>query len=85
MTEQIWVIIKTLWHKTSFSLLNQDHMNNDQVHKSIDRLDRRISTLTDKVAELKKTVYQNEDDMGGNNTNEEAAFDKDGKIDAAAT
>jgi flagellar biosynthesis chaperone FliJ len=33
-------------------------MNNDQVHKSIDRLDRRISTLTDKVAELKKTVYQ---------------------------
>jgi hypothetical protein len=34
MMEQTWVITKTLWHKTSFSLLDQDHMNNDQVHKS---------------------------------------------------
>jgi hypothetical protein len=34
MTEQTWVVTKASWHKTSFSLLDQDHMNNDQVHKS---------------------------------------------------
>jgi hypothetical protein len=34
MMEQIWVVTKALGHKTSSSLLDQDHMNNDQVHKS---------------------------------------------------
>jgi hypothetical protein len=34
MTEQTWVVTKALWHKTSLSLLDQDHMNNDQIHKS---------------------------------------------------
>jgi hypothetical protein len=51
---------------------------------SIERLDRRISTLTDKVTELENRL-PNEDDMGGNNTDEDAVFDKDGNIDAAAT
>jgi hypothetical protein len=51
---------------------------------SIERLDRRISALTDKVTELENRL-PNEDDMGGNNTDEDAAFDKDGNIDAAAT
>jgi hypothetical protein len=51
---------------------------------SIERLDRRISALTDKVTELENRL-PNEDDMGGNNTDEDVVFDKDGNIDAAAT
>jgi hypothetical protein len=51
---------------------------------SIERLDRRISTLTDKVTELENRL-PNEEDMGGNNSNEDAIFDEDGNIDAAAT
>jgi hypothetical protein len=47
-------------------------------------LDRRISAITDKVTELENRL-PNEDDMGGNNTDEDAVFDKDGNIDAAAT
>jgi hypothetical protein len=34
MMKQTWVVTKALWHKISFSLLDQDHMNNDQVQKS---------------------------------------------------
>jgi hypothetical protein len=34
MMEQTWVITKALRHKTSFSLLDKYHMNNDQVQKS---------------------------------------------------
>jgi 1,2-phenylacetyl-CoA epoxidase PaaB subunit len=34
MAEQTWVITKALRHKTFFSLLDKDHMNNDQVQKS---------------------------------------------------
>ncbi|WVZ89456.1 hypothetical protein U9M48_035861 [Paspalum notatum var. saurae] len=51
---------------------------------SIERLDRRISTLTDKVTELENRL-PNKEDMGGNNTDEDAVFDEDGNIDAAAT
>jgi hypothetical protein len=51
---------------------------------SIERLDRRISALTDKVTELENRL-PNEDDMGGNNTDEDVVFDKDGNIDVAAT
>jgi hypothetical protein len=51
---------------------------------SIQRLDRQISALTDKVTELENRL-PNEDDMGGNNTDEDVVFDKDGNIDAAAT
>jgi hypothetical protein len=51
---------------------------------SIERLDRRISALTDKVTELENRL-PNEDGMGGNNTDEDAIFDKDGNIDVAST
>jgi hypothetical protein len=51
---------------------------------SIERLDRQISALTDKVTELENRL-PNEDDMGGNNMDEDVIFDKDGNIDAAAT
>ena len=51
---------------------------------SIERLDRRISTLTDKVTELENRL-PNEEDMGGNNSDEDVVFYKDGDIDAAAT
>jgi hypothetical protein len=33
MMEQTWVVAKTLSHKTSSSLFDQDHMSNDQVYK----------------------------------------------------
>jgi hypothetical protein len=51
---------------------------------SIERLDRWISALTDKVTELENRL-PNEDDMGGNNTDEDAVFDKDRNIDVVAT
>jgi hypothetical protein len=51
---------------------------------SIERLDRRIFALTDKVTELENHL-PNEDDMGGNNTDEDTIFDKDGNRDAATT
>jgi hypothetical protein len=51
---------------------------------SIERLDRWISALTNMVTELENRL-PNEDDMGGNNTDEDAIFDKDGNIDAVAT
>ena len=51
---------------------------------SMERLDRRISTLTEKVTELENRL-PNEEDMGGNNTDEDVVFDEDGNIDAAAT
>jgi hypothetical protein len=51
---------------------------------SIERLDRQISALTDKVTSLENRL-PNEDDMGGNNMDEDAVFDKDGNIDAAAS
>jgi hypothetical protein len=50
----------------------------------MERLDRRIYTLTEKVKELENCL-PNEEDMGGNNINEDAVFDEDGNIDAAAT
>jgi hypothetical protein len=34
VAEQTWVVTKALRHKTFFSLLDKDHMNNDQVQKS---------------------------------------------------
>jgi hypothetical protein len=55
-----------------------------KLSSSIERLDRRISALTDKVTELENRLL-NEDDMGGNNTDEDAVFGKDGNIDATAT
>ena len=42
---------------------------------SIERLDRRISTLTDKVTELENRL-PNEEDMGGNNSDEDALLAK---------
>jgi hypothetical protein len=51
---------------------------------SMERLDRRISTLTDNVTELENRL-PNEEDMGGNNTDENVVFDEDGNIDDAAT
>ena len=51
---------------------------------SMERLDRRISTLTEKVIELENHL-PNEEDMGGNNIGEDAIFDEDGNIVAAAT
>jgi hypothetical protein len=51
---------------------------------SIERLDRQISALTDKVTSLENRL-PNENDMGGNNMDEDAVFDKDGNIDAAAS
>ena len=51
---------------------------------SMERLDRRISTLTEKVIELENRL-PNEEDMGGNNIDEDAIFDEDGNIVAAAT
>jgi hypothetical protein len=51
---------------------------------SIERLDRRISTLTEKVTELENRL-PNEEDMRGNNSDEYAVFYKDGNIDVAAT
>jgi hypothetical protein len=51
---------------------------------SIERLDRQISTLTNKVTELENCL-PNEEDMGGNNSNEDAIFYEDENIDAAAT
>ena len=51
---------------------------------SMERLDRRISTLTEKVIELENRL-PNDEDMGGNNIGEDAIFDEDGNIVAAAT
>ena len=51
---------------------------------SMERLDRRISTLTEKVAELENRL-PNEEDMGGNNIDEDTVLDENRNIDAAAT
>jgi hypothetical protein len=42
MMKQTWVVTKASLHKTSFSLLDQDHMNNDQVQKSREEKTRLI-------------------------------------------
>jgi hypothetical protein len=54
MTEQIWVITKALWHKTSFSLLDQDHMNHDQVHKSREEENKMSNQWTNHGRDLIK-------------------------------
>jgi hypothetical protein len=51
---------------------------------SIERLDRRISTLTDKVTELENRL-PNEEDMGGQNIDEDTVLDENGNIDVVAT
>jgi hypothetical protein len=51
---------------------------------NIERLDRRISTLTDKVIELENHL-PNEEDTGGQNIDEDTVLDENGNIDVAAT
>ena len=61
-----------------------DALIDPKLGSSMERLDRRISTITEKVTELENCL-PNEEDMGGNNTDEDVVFDEDGNIDAATT
>lgn len=61
-----------------------DALIDPKLGSSMERLDRRISTITEKVTELENRL-PNEEDMGGNNTDEDVVFDEDGNIDAATT
>jgi len=61
-----------------------DALIDPKLGSSMERLDRRISTITEKVTELENRL-PNEEDMGGINTDEDVVFDEDGNIDAATT
>ena len=56
---------------------------------NIERLDKLISTLTDKVTELGTRLTTNNDDVSGSNTSgqmpEDTVYDANGNIDQAAT
>jgi hypothetical protein len=55
---------------------------------NIERLDKRISTLTDRVTELETRLTTNNDDVSGSNTSgqmlEDTVYDANGNIDQAA-
>jgi hypothetical protein len=52
--------------------------------RSMERLDRWISTLTENVTEL-ENYLPNEEDMGGHNDDEDTILDENGNIDVVAT
>ena len=58
------------------------------IGNSMERLDKRISTLTDKVTELETLVAVNNNDISGSNTDgllpEDTVHDAAGNIDRAA-
>ena len=58
------------------------------IGNNMERLDKRISTLTDKVTELETLVVVNNNDISGSNTNgllpEDMVHDATGNIDRAA-
>ena len=58
------------------------------IGNSMERLDKRISTLTDKVTELETLVVVNNNDVSGSNTDgllpEDMVHDATGNIDRAA-
>ena len=58
------------------------------IGNSMERLDKRISTLTDKVTELETLVAVNNNDVSGSNTNgllpEDTVHDAVGNLDQAA-
>lgn len=72
------------WMNDAISKVVTDALIDLKLGSSMERLDRRISTLTYNVTELENRL-PNEEDMGGNNTDENVVFDEDGNIDDAAT
>ena len=59
------------------------------IGNSMERLDKRISTLTDKVNELETLVAVNNNDVSGSNTDglllEDTVYDANGNIDRATS
>jgi hypothetical protein len=59
--------------------MNVSAKSNYKIGGTMERLDRRISTLTDKVTELENHLGTNDDVL------EDAVYDANGNIDQAAT
>ena len=54
------------------------------IGNSMERLDKRISTLTDKVTELETFVVGNNDVSGSNTDGQDTLYDANGNIGRAA-
>ena len=87
--EQLQVIVEDAQKRMNEAIRKAvtDALIKLNIGNNMERLDKRISTLTDKVTELETLVAVNNNDVSGSNTNgllpEDTVHDATGNIDRA--